>query len=178
LNIDDFFNVVEPGNSESESESESFFPDTLESFMNFSRGLPRHVDLRDTGIAAVFRRLLIEGSITVTGDGDVNVDLCHRKGWIHAEMNPDDKPCYTFPSPLHAAYVAWRIIPLETRCQFGTVRDMSFAILKNFTRSQLQVSSPGPSHFGVASSDRPLEPYEFYRGLFPATGASALLEGC
>jgi hypothetical protein len=54
-------------------------------------------------------------------------------------------------------------------CPFVTVRDMTFGILKKFVPSQLS----SPSRIGVAFSDRPLEgryQYEFYRGLFTATG--------
>jgi hypothetical protein len=156
LNIEDFFNIA-PG---------TVLPETLESLPNFSRGLPQIVQLRTAGVAAVFRKLLTMGSIIE--DGDDNVDFCHRHGWIHSEMNLG-KTCYTFPSPLHATYVSWRLIPPVIHCQFMTVRDMAFGILKKFVPSQLS----SPSRIGVAFSDRPLEAryqYEFYRGLFTATG--------
>jgi len=66
-------------------------------------------------------------------------------------------------------YVSWRLTPILRQFPYATVHDMTFSILKKFNPSQLS----SPSRIGVAFSDRPLEAryqFEFYRGLFAATG--------
>lgn len=156
LNVEDFLYM----------ETGKLFPAMLEHLPSFSRGLPQVAELQKAGVATVFRELLIEGSIT--RDGDVDVDFCHRRGWMHSELD-SGKTCYTFPSPLHATYISWRLIPSNVQCPYATVQEMAFTILKKFNPSQLS----SPSRIGVAFSDRPLEARyqsEFYRGLFAATG--------
>jgi hypothetical protein len=138
----------------------------LSGLPNFSRGLPCVDDLQKAGVATVFRKLLTHGSIIASGNHDE--DFCHRWGWMHSEQL-SGKTCYMFPSPLHAMYVSWRLIPTTIPCPFVTIRDMTFSILKEFNPSQLS----SPSRIGVAFSDSPMEAryqFEFYRGLFAATG--------
>jgi hypothetical protein len=133
---------------------------------NFSRGLPTLNDMQKPGVATVFRKLLTGQYIIASGNNDE--DFCHRRGWMQSGEY-QEKTCYTFSSPLHALYISWRLIPTVINCPYGTVQEMTFSILKKFSPSQLS----SPSRIGVAFSDRPLEAryqYEFYRGLFSATG--------
>ena len=157
LTTDDFLKMA----------SDKPFSETLAALPHFARGLPSADQLRNAGVATVFRELLVQGS--VISNENSNVEFCHCQGWIHADRSSEGSPCYTFPSPLHAYYVSCKLIPPAVQCPFRTVQEMTFAILKKFNRSQLS----SPSCIGVAFSERPLEAryqFEFYRGLFAATG--------
>jgi hypothetical protein len=142
------------------------FPDVLYDLESFSRGLPKLIMLQTHGVMAVFRELLLTGSIE-RNKVDDDVEYCHRHGWIQSDfIHPT--VYYTFPSPLHATYISWQLIPREIDCPFADVRDMTFSILKKFVPSQLSA----PTHIGCEFTERPLEAryaYEFYRGLFEAT---------
>ena len=122
----------------------------LSDLPNFSRGLPGDSLLQNAAIATVFRTLLTQGYIIASKDGDE--DFCYRNGWMHSEQLLG-KTCYTFPSPLHAMYASWRLIPTTRQCPFETVRGMTFSILKKFNPSQLS----SPSRMGMAFSDCPPE---------------------
>jgi hypothetical protein len=152
LVVDDLLNIHQAGKP-------------LPDLPNFSRGLPSVNDLQQATVATVFRKLLTHGSIIASENHDE--DFCHRCGWMRSEQL-SGKICYTFPSPLHAMYVSWRLIPATIQCPFPTIRDMTFSILKKFNPSQLPSSC-----IEVAFLDRPMEAryqFEFYRGLFAATG--------
>jgi hypothetical protein len=146
----------------------------LEEFPNLTQGLPDGAQLQTANIAGVFQELLMQGgAITRYWDAlDNDVNFCHRQGWIHSDLDKKtDMVSYTFPSPLHATYVSWKLIPASEDCPFETVRDLAFAILMKFVPAR----QSSPSRIGVAFSDRPLEARyqcEFYRGLFSATGGS------
>jgi hypothetical protein len=138
----------------------------LSDLPNFSRGLPSVDDLCKPAVATTFRKLLTQRYIIASGISDE--DFCHRRGWMHSEWR-QGKTCYVFASPLHAMYVSWRLIPTIIQCPYLTVRDMTFSILKKFNPSRLS----SPSRIGLDFSDSPLEAryqFEFYRGLFAATG--------
>jgi hypothetical protein len=79
-------------------------------------------DLQKPAIATVFQKLLTHGSIIASGNRDE--DYCHRHGWMHSEQ-PSGNTCYTFPTPLHAMYVSWRLVPITKQCQFETIRDIA-----------------------------------------------------
>jgi hypothetical protein len=158
LTVTHFFNLLPKGK----------LPREFCNHPTFRRGLPFAKDLKDPNIAAVFRELLMQGTVMRKPDVmDDAVNSCHGR-WIHAEMNSGNI-CYMFSSPLHGMYISWMLLPAVVECPFETVRDMTFAIIKKLDPSQ-QLS---PFRIGEDSTDRPLEAryqYEFYRGVFAATG--------
>ena len=139
---------------------------------NFSRGLPTTSDLQKPNVATVFRKLLTQGSV-VTSSGDSDVEFCCRRGWVHSERHSDEIH-YAFPSPLHAIYISWKLIPAVVSCPFATIQYMAFSILKQFIPSQLS----SLSCLGVAFCSLPLEPhyqFEFYCNLFAATNGAVCI---
>ncbi|KAK2467974.1 hypothetical protein APHAL10511_000269 [Amanita phalloides] len=50
----------------------------------FGRGLPAADDVGNADLAAVFRRLLADGTIPAQQNNDSAVLTCHRRGWIYA----------------------------------------------------------------------------------------------
>ena len=72
---------------------------------------PLSMTYRTTDIAALFRKLLTYGSIKA--ENDHSEIYCHRNGWIFSGLDSGIK-FYTFPSPLHAMYVSWRLSPHRT----------------------------------------------------------------
>jgi hypothetical protein len=110
------------------------FLHTLCDLRNFSRGLPDVRELQDPQITAIFKELLMQG--TITRDSltvDKTVATCHRRGWIHSDLDSDEeKISFTFASPLHGMYISWMLVPNVVECSFASVRDMTFQIIKNF----------------------------------------------
>jgi hypothetical protein len=149
---------------------QKLLPTTLENLENFSRGLPSPEELQQPAVADVFRKMLTQSDLSGSSD---TVELCHRRGWIHCELD-DWRFCYIFSTPLHAAYISWKLIPYTVECPYATVQDMSFSIIRQFNSSHLS----SPSNIGIASLDQPLEAryqQEFYFGLFKATGGGVLI---
>jgi len=134
--------------------------------------------MQDPAIANILHKVIADGGIVIEGahvdvDGDPLV-TCYRHGWIHADAIEDEtsrekKTSYKFASPLHATYISWSMIPPVFECSFETVKEMAFALLKKFNRSQLL----SPAHMGETRRDKPHEAryqFEFYRVLKAATG--------
>jgi hypothetical protein len=151
---------------------QKLLPTTLEKLGNFSRGIPPPEELQQPAVADVFRKLLTQKDLSDCRD---TVEFCHRRGWIHSEMFERElEVCYIFPSPLHAAYVSWKLVPYGVECPYATVQEMCFSIIKQFDPSQLS----SPSRIGTAFLDQPPEArYQqgFYSGLFKATGGGVIV---
>jgi hypothetical protein len=129
-----------------------------ETFQVFGRGLPQPPDLQNPAFAEIFRRLLVHGAIR---GGDATVIKAFERGWVHSEIN-EDNVYYVFPSPLHASYLSWKLLPHESRCPFNSLVDFVLAVVKLFKPSQLR----SPNNIGVACVQRPVEARyqdEFYR---------------
>lgn len=151
------------------AQPQKWFLESLQGLGNFARELPLDQEFQDPAVANVFRKLLTRERVS---PGDEAAELCHRHGWIQSDQMATEV-YYTFSSPLHATYVAWKLIPPVAQCSFSTVKQMTFAVIKNFRPAQLS----SPSRIGVATTDQPLEAryqHEFYRGLFVATGGGVL----
>jgi hypothetical protein len=158
LTIQDFFDSMSP----------KLFQQPFLYLRNFARGLPTGEELQDPDTTAVFKELLIYGSIKRRSREVENaISICNRHGWIHSDM-VSEYFSFTLPSPLHGMYVSWRLIPEVMVCPFVTVQDMTFTIIKTFKPSQLSL----PSRMGEESTNSPTEAryhFEFYCGAFEVT---------
>jgi hypothetical protein len=71
-------------------------------------------------------------------------------------------------------FLTYKLMPQNAPCPFNNVKDMAFAIIKEFKISQLRFLDPR----GTSSIARPLKAHyqdEFYRGLFAATNGSIIM---
>lgn len=69
------------------------------------------------------------------------LQLCHSRGWIQSDIvtlpGPVAKMRYTFPSPLHATSISWRLLPSSDPFHFQSVKDLATAAIRHFKPSQL-----------------------------------------
>jgi hypothetical protein len=145
----------------------------------FGRGLPSPHDLSShPDVAALLRELLRKGRIETKAEEFENEDeavrMCHSSGWIHSDLSDLDKGAtyYTFPSPLHAACVSWRLDPTNEMPKFTLLFDLTLEVISKFKPSQLRLPIHRVGH-DTRSLDTPPEAQsykdEFYRSLFSVT---------
>lgn len=142
----------------------------------FARGLPYNADLKNPGVAAVFRDLLKLGFIELSdGHKNESVILCHRNGWLHSETtctNYDTVIRYTFSSFLHEACVSWKLEPLDHRPPFPTILDMVFNVISRFKPSNLRLLYPRMHGSPTENPHEAIYAQEFYRSLHDLTRGS------
>jgi hypothetical protein len=146
---------------------ETFF-DKLDQSGEWTRGLPKPHDLQQIGVADMFRHMLQFGFINETDSSDI-VQFCHKNGWIHSTAVTIHQVVYVFPSPLHRAYLEWKLLPSSIEVPYDTLLDTSIAVIRAFQPSQL---SDPPRRVGDAGAARPPEAAyqdEFYRAIFQVT---------
>jgi hypothetical protein len=139
--------------------------------------LPVSGSLQKPSIAKTFRALLQYNSISREDVDEEALNECIHNGWVHSDVvdlhAPDSPERFVFPSPLHAACFAWRLIPQHDVCHFQTIHEMSLAVIKNFKPSRLRA----PLLVGSSFRDRPLEAVyqdEFYRALYEVTEGATI----
>ena len=137
----------------------------------FARGLPT-IEMLWThpDVVALSRDLLKNGAIVEIDknkDEDSIIHKCHRRGWIHADQTANGFTCYTFPSPLHAVCVSWRLNPTNDTVQFTSLLDLALNVISKFKPSQLHrpIHRVGPRSMDKLSSEVQYRD-EFYRSLF------------
>jgi len=144
----------------------------LENKKTFARGLPSTTEIQDLQIARTFQKLLVEKSISAS---DVDVDAlakCFQEGWVHSDV-VNDQERYVLPSPLHASYLEWKLLPTKDTCPYTTLQELSIAVIQKFSPARLRA----PCCFGPAFGHRPNEARyqdEFYRALFEATNGATV----
>ncbi|KDQ06790.1 hypothetical protein BOTBODRAFT_181260 [Botryobasidium botryosum FD-172 SS1] len=118
----------------------------------FAQRLSRNTQLSE---APIFRKLLRMGLMEVEED-DVSEDArmlmtCYHNGWIYPDyIYPDPTQTidriytlrYTFPSPLHASYYSWKLLPSNADVPFDTLFDLVLAAV-----GQLKVSRPPKAQY-------------------------------
>jgi hypothetical protein len=68
----------------------------------FGRSLPKIDDLqRNSDLARFLGGVLASGKSIDTLDSNAALDRCYKKGWLQAEMLPNRRRVYVFPSKLH-----------------------------------------------------------------------------
>lgn len=111
-----------------------------------ARTLPSVISIQT--YATTLRQLVQEGHVDIpTMDFSLvsKLTLCHQKGWVHATKVefPDgynNRYCmrYSFPSPLHRAYVSWYLIPTKVQlprdCQ---IYDLTAEAIRRFRTPQV-----------------------------------------
>lgn len=140
----------------------------------FERGLPTSEELQeDPEVVAVFRDLLVHGTIDSRENEDEAVQKCHRHGWIQSNRTTNERIIrYAFPSPLHAACISWRLEPTSNRPQFTSPYALALDAISKFKPSQLHLPI---RHVNPLSTDKlPEAQYqdEFYRSVFVATSGN------
>ncbi len=135
--------------------------------VGIGRGLPSDQDIQDN--ADVFRRMLENGTLTSNQEGQLKeaLERCHSRGWIHSEMADDlyEHIRYSFPSPLHIAYMSWYLLPSSEPILFDSAYDLALEVIRCLKPSQLTNMKP---KIGGGLDDRAPEAQytlEFYRGL-------------
>ena len=115
----------------------SKFWKNIEYHSAFGRGLPTSEELCKIGVADVFRDLLINGSIDHGGSQyNLAVEWCHKKGFIQSNAF-EEQVYYVLPSPLHEAYLSWRLMPSDLVIPHVTILDLAITVICRFNPSQL-----------------------------------------
>jgi hypothetical protein len=143
----------------------------VEYYSAFGRGLPTNEELRVIGYANVFRDLLINESIDHGAKYGEALEWCHRHGFIQCDAL-EEQVYYVLPSPLHEAYLSWKLMPLDVIIPYDAVLDLAIAVIRQFSPSQLL--TPPPRMKGTVEDKPPEAQYqkEFYRGLFKLFGGA------
>ena len=118
---------------------------------------------------------MIDGSIernsALSPDYDDAVVWCHKNGFIQSGAI-EEQIYYVLPSPLHKAFLSWRLMPSDVVIEHDTILDLTIAVICQFSPSQL---SKPPHRMRGESNDNPPEAQyqkEFYRGLFELFGGA------
>lgn len=139
----------------------------------FQRGLPKAKELSaQPDVAALFRNLLKTGAVDRNEDNDEDeaIRKCHRHGWIQANTTVDEEIVrYSFPSPLHAVCISWRLKPMNDMPDFTSLFDLALDAISKFKPSQLQL--PICRVRPMSTDKLPEAQYqdEFYRSVFSVT---------
>lgn len=149
----------------------SLDPETLFTILsglaNFGRGVPRDPEIQNAEYNATFRQVLSNGGALETQiDDDTTLQELHecQRGYLHADREPGGDVVYYFASPLHAAFVDWKIRSFATRIPIdeGSPLEFSVAVIKRFSSKNLRAER----RIGAGYVERPPEARyqdEFYR---------------
>lgn len=127
-----------------------------------ARSLPPNTSIQEH--AATFRQLVEEKHVDIPeSESESPFKVCHKKGWVHAtEFGGVSR--YSFPSPLHRAYVSWLLHPTDVvlPSDFSTY-DLAIHVTCRFTRPQVLRCARKPG--GGGPQEEALYQDEFHRGL-------------
>ncbi|TDL14323.1 hypothetical protein BD410DRAFT_797248 [Rickenella mellea] len=143
---------------------------------DFARGLPNEIEMHNSNVTNVMRKLLRNWTIG-TGETEEEkeaVRTCHENGWIQADLiktslYDDDEIVYSFASPLHGVYISQKFTISDAQIPLQTVTDLTFDIIQRFKPVQLSESA----QVGSLLTQRPMEARyqdEFYRRLGELVG--------
>lgn len=71
---------------------------------------PKHLVQVYTGLADLFRNILVKDCSTEKLSMNIFLDVSNKKGWLQAEESPDGTTTYIFPSRLHRGYALFIIL--------------------------------------------------------------------
>jgi hypothetical protein len=152
----------------------------------FKRSLPRKEALQDIpGIVQFLRHVLVSGRSEDDIKTNPALEACYHNGWLQAELIPEGRTVYIFPTKIHQWYKFsiihnhhYRKLILSFRyaerllCttaepfpkdRFGSIKDLCFAAVREFSYASLSSVERG---LGPGAVTRPLEAQyqdEFYR---------------
>jgi len=159
----------------------------------FKRSLPKKDVLQRIPDLVQFLRYVL-----VSGRSEDNIKTnsalrdCYHNGWLQAELVPDDRTVYVFPTKIHQWYklsivhnhhyrklrlslrYAERLLCITAapfpRGRFSSIKDLCFAAVREFSRVSLSSVERG---IGSGAINRPLEAQyqdEFYRACYSELG--------
>lgn len=141
----------------------------------FDRGLPTSKELRSLpDVVELFRTLLINGAVVEAEHRHEAIAMCHRNGWIHS-IERNDVILYTLPSPLHAAFLSWRLTPTNNKPDYNSIFDLCLAVISKFKPSQLHLPIRRAGCLDVESVPEAQYQDEFYRSMFSITSGDVRL---
>lgn len=151
--------------------NKSAFWNDVEYHSAFGRGLPTREDLCVIGNANVFRDLLINESIDHGPKHGEALEWCHKHGFIQSDAF-EEQVYYVLPSPLHEAFLSWKLMPSDVVIPYDSVLELAIAVICQFSPSQLL--TPRRRTNGTPQDKPPEAQYqkEFYRGLFKLFGGA------
>lgn len=145
----------------------------------FKRSLYPRKALRDNPLLAeVLQHVLIYGFSEDEPKSNEALNECYRRGWLHAELLANERIVYVHPTRVHHRYAEILLrtdVPKFPLDQYPTVRDLSFAAIRQFSMHSLRSSG---ERLGPAAESRPLEAQyqdEFYRACYVALGRTVYL---
>jgi len=151
--------------------NKSAFWINIEYHSAFGRGLATREDLCRTGVADIFRDLLVNESIDRNSKYGGALEWCYKNGFIQSDAI-EEQVYYILPSPLHEAYLSWRLMPSDVVIPHDTILDFAIAVILQFSPAQLLKP---PRRMNGTPKDKPPEAQyqkEFYRGLFTLFGGA------
>ena len=120
--------------------------DQLSNITQFGCGLPIDEHLHIAENEAIFRHILEKGYIQDSLDLDQRaLSYCHRRGWILSNRVLIENALYTtryvLASPLHESYLSFKLSPQLPNIRYGTVLELSMAILAKFSYTQFNTAT-------------------------------------
>jgi hypothetical protein len=102
----------------------------------FGRGLAAREELCRIGVTDIFRDLLVNESIDHNSKYGGALEWCYENGFIQSDAI-EEQVYYILPSPLHEAYLSWRLMPSDVVILHDTILDFAIAVILQFSPAQL-----------------------------------------